>query len=192
MTTRSSGQSKSDRTRAAILASARQRFAQQGYHEASLRAIAADAGIDPAMIVRYFTNKDQLFAAAVDVDLRLPDLHDVPVRRRGAVLVAHFLDQWEGEDRNDVLPILIRSAVSYEVAASRARSILTGQLRRMIAATSGPDDATRRAGLVSSQLLGLAVTRYVIKLPGISEMNRDQVVHHVAPTIQRYLTASMD
>ena len=192
MTTRPGGQSKSDRTRAAILASARQRFAQQGYHEASLRAIAADADIDPAMIVRYFTNKEQLFAAAVDVDLRLPDLVDVPVRRRGAALVTHFLEQWEGEDRNELLPILIRSAVSYEVAASQARTILTGQLRRMIAATSGPGDATRRAGLVSSQLVGLAVTRYVIKLPGISEMDRDQVVRHVAPTIQRYLTTAAD
>src|SRR6266581_4742344 len=69
---------RSDTTKAAILAAARQHFAASGYERATIRAIAADAGIDPAMVMRYFGNKEKLFAAAAEFDLRLPDLAAVP------------------------------------------------------------------------------------------------------------------
>lgn len=191
MTTTNGGQRKSDRTRAAILTAARDRFAQQTYDQASLRAIAADAGIDPAMIVRYFTNKETLFAAAVDVDLRLPDLREVPITRRGEVLAAHFIEQWEGEQRNEALPIIVRSAVAHELAAVHVREVFASQVRRAIAQAMGPKGAKKRAGLVSSQLLGLAIARYLIKLPGIAELSAEDVVRNIGPTLQRYLTADL-
>jgi AcrR family transcriptional regulator len=191
VTTTNGGQRKSDRTRAAILTAARDRFAKQTYDQASLRAIAADAGIDPAMIVRYFTNKETLFAAAVDVDLRLPDLRNVPTTRRGEVLASHFIEQWEGEQRNEALPIIVRSAVAHELAAVHVREVFASQVRRAIAQAMGPKGAKKRAGLVSSQLLGLAIARYLIKLPGIAELSAEDVVRNIGPTLQRYLTADL-
>jgi AcrR family transcriptional regulator len=182
---------KSDRTRSAILASAREQFADQPYDKASLRAIAAQAGVDPAMILRYFTNKESLFAAAVDIDLHLPDLREVPVRRRGEVFAQHFIEVWEGPERNEALPILLRSAVAHEQAAQRLQEILSSQVRRVIADASGPADAGARAGLVSSQLLGLAMARYVLHLPGVAELTPDQVERRVGPTLQRYLTGDV-
>src|SRR5512146_1074743 len=89
---------RSDATRAAILAAARERFAADGYERATIRAIAKDAAIDPSMVMRYFGNKEGLFAAASEFDLRLPDVAVIPVRHVGATLVEHFLDRWEGDD----------------------------------------------------------------------------------------------
>src|SRR4051795_4810152 len=97
---------RSDATRAAILTAARERFAADGYERATIRAIAADANIDPSMVMRYFGNKDQLFAAAADFDLQIPDLSDVNRKQLGARLVAHFLDRWE---RDEALIVLLRS-----------------------------------------------------------------------------------
>jgi AcrR family transcriptional regulator len=182
---------KSDRTRSAILAAAREQFARYPYDKASLRAIAADAGIDPAMIMRYFTNKESLFAAAIDVDLHLPDLREVPVRRRGEVFAQHFLEQWEGEERNEALPILLRSAVAHELAAENLREIFARQVRQVVERASGPTDARARAGLVSSQLIGLAMARYVLRLPGVADVSSDEIVRRVGPTLQRYLTADV-
>src|SRR5689334_25384946 len=99
----------SEETRTAILTAARRRFAADGYQRATIRAIAADAGIDPSMVMRYYGSKDQLFAAAVDVDLRLPDPSGIPRRKLGATLVAHFLKRWE-DPADDALLMLLRSA----------------------------------------------------------------------------------
>src|SRR5215510_212651 len=86
---------RSDATRAAILTAARERFAADGYDRATIRAIAGDAAIDPALVMRYFGNKEQLFAAAADFDLRLPDLGALPLAGVGSALVGHFIDRWE-------------------------------------------------------------------------------------------------
>src|SRR5262245_60443350 len=89
---------RSDATRAGILAAARVRFAADGYDRATIRSIAADAGIDPAMVMRYYGTKDKLFAAAAEFDLRLPDPRRMPPEAIGASLVAHFLERWETDD----------------------------------------------------------------------------------------------
>ena len=86
---------KSDRTRAAILAAARELFAAQGYERTTVRDVAAKAEIDPAMVIRYFGSKDGLFARAAVFDLRLPDLGAIERAELGPVLVGHFLDVWE-------------------------------------------------------------------------------------------------
>src|SRR3989475_12594940 len=87
------GVRRSERTKAAILAAAREHFAAYGYERATIRAIAAAAGIDPAMVMRYFGNKERLFAAAAEFDLRLPDLTAGPRGTVGSVVVGHLLDR---------------------------------------------------------------------------------------------------
>ena len=183
--------SKSQRTKAAILGAAREQFAQQGYDRASIRSIAAQASIDPALVMRYFTSKEALFAAAVDVDLMLPDLSGVAVGELGARLTRHFLERWEGALSDDVLLILLRSAVTNEQVAERLRSVFVEQVVTVLAVLGPPDEAERRAGLVASQLLGLALTRYLLRLPGMAARSVDDVVADIAPNLQRYLTGDL-
>ncbi len=178
---------KSDLTRQAILGAARAHFADRGYDRSSIRAIAASASIDPALVIRYFTSKEQLFAAAVDIDLRLPDLSSVPRSRRGQVLTEHFMARWEGELNDDILTLLLRSAVTNEQAAERLREVfreqVVGTLREVVPA----DELSRRAALIASQMLGLALTRYLLRVPGLAERPAGDVADDIAPTIQRYL-----
>jgi AcrR family transcriptional regulator len=189
--TQGAGLSKSQRTKAAILGAAREQFARQGYDRASIRSIAAQASIDPAMVMRYFSSKEALFAAAVDVDLMLPDLSGVAVEDLGARLTRHFLDRWEGALSDDVLMILLRSAVTNEQVAERLRSVFVEQVVAALARLAPPGEAERRAALVASQLLGIALTRYLLRLPGIAARTTEDVVSDVAPNVQRYLTGQL-
>jgi len=170
-------------TKAVILAAARQRFAESGFERATIRAIAADANIDPSMVMRYFGSKDQLFAAAADFDLQIPDLSGVDPEHLGASLVTHFLDRWE---RDEALVVLLRSSTTNDEAAQRMRKIFGTQLRPVIARLD-PTDAPRRAGLIATQVLGLALCRYVLRLPPVVAMSHDEVVGWLGPTVQRYL-----
>lgn len=177
---------RSDATKAAILAAARERFASDGYERATIRAIAADATIDPAMVMRYFGNKEKLFVAAAEIDLRLPDPSALPRRTVGRVLVRHFVDRWEGDE---TLTALLRSAATNEAAAERARGIFGEQIVALAESVEPDHDlAVRRAGLVATQILGMALCRYVLRLPPVASMPKGEVIAWLAPTVQRYLT----
>jgi AcrR family transcriptional regulator len=177
---------RSDRTRAAILAAARERFAADGYEKATIRAIAAQAGIDPSMVMRYYGSKERLLAAAADFGLELPDVSHVPPTMRTDGLIRHLLDMCE---RNDTMIALLRLAASQETAAERARWIIADKIEPLIA-TIEPDPAlaARRAGLLATQMMGLALTRYVLKLPAMVAMTADEIVAWLSPAVQHYLT----
>src|SRR6476620_8554735 len=170
-------------TKAVILAAAKQRFAESGYERATIRAIAADANIDPSMVMRYFGNKDQLFASAADFDLQLPDFSSTKHDEMGGQLVTYFMDRWE---RDEALVVLLRSSTTNTEAAQRMQEIFAAQLLPAIAKINA-GDAPRRAGLIATQVLGLALCRYVLRLPPVVAMSRDDVVEWLGPTIQRYL-----
>lgn len=175
----------SERTKATILSAAREKFATLGYEAATIRAIAAEADIDPSMVMRYFGSKDQLFAAAAEFDLRLPDLSGVAAERVGEDLVGHFLDRWEGDE---TLVLLLRTSTTNSDAAQRMQQIFATQLAPTVARLA-PSEAGKRAALIATQILGLALCRYVLKLPPIALMPREDVVAWVGPTVQRYMTA---
>lgn len=176
----------STETKAVILAAARERFAADGYERATIRAIAADACIDPSMVMRYFGNKERLFAAAAEFDLELPDLAQVPRDQLGATVATHFLDRWE---RDEALLILLRVGVTNAAVAERMRTIFAAQLAPVIARmTEDPQGATVRAGLAASQVLGMALCRYVLAFPPLASMERQEVIDWIGPTLQRYLT----
>ncbi|WP_344211551.1 TetR/AcrR family transcriptional regulator [Kribbella sancticallisti] len=182
------GERRSDRTRAAILGAARERFAADGYERATIRAIAADAAIDPAMVMRYFGNKEKLFAAAAEFDLRLPDLSAVPREQVGAALTNHFLDRWEDDES---LKALLRASVTNEVAAERMRQLFAEQLGPVIGSLADPASTATRAGLVATQALGFALCRYVLALPPVAALTREEAVAWLGPTITRYLTGEL-
>ncbi|MFD7665268.1 TetR family transcriptional regulator [Streptomyces sp. NPDC059788] len=179
---------RSDATRAAILAAARDRFAADGYERATIRAIARDAGIDPSMVMRYYGNKAGLFAAASEIDLRLTDLTSVPRDQLGARLVRHFLDRWE---HDEALTGMVRVAVTNEAGAERLRGVFAEQILPVLAAVCPvpAQEVTARVALVGSQLVGMGMLRYVLCLPPAVDFTNEEIVNWLAPTVQRYLTA---
>jgi AcrR family transcriptional regulator len=177
---------RSDATKSAILAAAREHFAKSGYQAATIRAIAADAGIDPAMVIRYYGNKERLFAAAAKFDLRLPDLADIPASEVGCALVRHFLERWEGDE---TLMALLRAASTNEAAAAQLQAIFATQVGPALARLRAESRAAAaaRSGLIATQILGLALCRYILKLPPVVQLEREELVKRVGATIQAYL-----
>jgi AcrR family transcriptional regulator len=180
--------SKSDRTRAAILAAAQQLFAGHGYERTTMREIATMAEIDPALVIRYFGSKDELFARAAVFNLKLPDLSKADRSKVGEMLVRHFLSLWEGENANGGLTILYRSAASNKFAADKLREIFAIQVLPAVAKIGGQKGASERAGLIASQLLGLAFCRYIVKFPPVVGLSQEQIVQEIGRTVQRYAT----
>ncbi|WP_287176578.1 TetR/AcrR family transcriptional regulator, partial [Mesorhizobium sp.] len=129
---------KSDRTRAKILEAAKLLFAEHGYEGASIRNVAAHASIDPAMVIRYFRSKDELFARAAVVDLQLPALRVIDRNAIGETLIRRFLEVWEGPASGPGMAILLRSATSNEFAAEKLRDVFGNQVRPVIAAVADP------------------------------------------------------
>jgi AcrR family transcriptional regulator len=174
-------------TRTSILAAARKLLIERGYEAMTIRAVASLVGVDPSMVMRYYGSKAGLFSAAVDVDLRLDKVRQPPPDRMGELLVRHFLARWEGDLSDDVLILLLRSASTNPMAAERMREVFETQIAAFVARATGADDAAYRAGLVSTQLLGLALTRYVLEFPPMVSAGVDALVRDIGPTIQHYL-----
>jgi AcrR family transcriptional regulator len=176
------------RTREAILKAARQQFAAQGYERTTIRSVAAAASIDPSMVMRYFGSKEGLFAAASDIDAQVPDLRDAERERYGEVIVRHFLERWEDDSAGDALIFLLRAAGTNDGAAERMKRTFSEQIGGPIAAALDDAAAGWRVGMVGSHLLGIAISRYVLRLEPIASMELDELVESLAPAIQRYLT----
>jgi AcrR family transcriptional regulator len=185
--TKSNQARRSDATRTAILDAARERFAADGYERATIRAIARDARIDPSMVMRYYGSKEGLFAAAVALDLRLPDLTGVPRDEVGRALVSHFLGVWE---ENEELTAVLRVGATNQAGAERMQGIFRDQLLPVARQVCpDPEQVPARAALCAAQLLGLALTRYVLRLSAARELTREELLAWLGPTVQRYLTA---
>jgi AcrR family transcriptional regulator len=181
-------------TREAILGAARLEFAELGYDRATIRGIGARAEVDPSLVLHYFSAKEQLFSAA----LQVPDTGEV-VRRAirhdvdglGAAVVATFLSAWEPEDSRAPLVAMVRSAMTNEVAMGLVREYLGRRIFGPITQALEAPDADLRATLVGSQLIGLAMVRYVARIEPLASADRDTLVAALGPTVQRYLTGDI-
>ncbi len=181
-------------TRASILAAAAGCFAAGGYDATSMRHVAATAGVDPALVRRFFGSKDQLFtevAAALIVPGRaLAAVADGAPEAAGERLVRYFLSLLGDVSQPGPLLGLIRSAVTSEHAAGLLRSLLAEQVLGELAASLGPGTTDMGAALAASQLVGLAVARYAVRLDALAAADTDDLVRWVGPVIQSYLTGS--
>lgn len=179
--------------REAILAAARRRFTEEGYERTTIRMVAADAGIDPSMVMRYYGSKDGLFSAAIDVDLRLPDLTGVPRGELGRMIARHFVSLWENQQGRETLLILLRSAASsHAAAAERVRAVFTEQVVPLVrTATGDAADAEVRAGLLSTYLLGTVLCRYILRLPPVVAMDAEALAASIAPLLQCIVTGPL-
>lgn len=164
-------------------------FGEVGYQRTTVRAVAARASINPALVIRYFGSKEGLFAAAARFDLKLPDLTVVPKRKRGEFLAKHLLQRWEGPDAGDELPALLAVAITHPDGRRRLMKIMKDQLVPAISDIVGPHAVSTCAALIATQAIGLAFTRYALKLPLAVQLSHEDIVTSIGATFQRYLAA---
>jgi AcrR family transcriptional regulator len=181
------GGPRSEGTRRAILDAARATFAGRGYEQTTIRAVAAQAGVDASMVMRYFGSKAGLFTAAVTMDLDIPDLRSVPVGDRGDLLVRLFVTRWGHTVHGDEMIAMLRAGVTSEIVAEQFQSVLSQLVTEPIAALGDPR-AAERGTLIAAQLLGLGLCRYILRFEPLASMSDDEVVAAVGPSVQRYLT----
>jgi AcrR family transcriptional regulator len=176
-------------TRNAILSAARKLLTERGYEGTTIRAVASVVGVDPSMVMRYYGSKAGLFGAAVDLDLHLDKVPQPQVDRLGETIIRHFLSRWEGDLSDEVITLLLRSASTNPMAAQHVRSVFETQIATFVMRMTGHEatEATHRAGLASTQLLGLALTRYVLELPPVVSMDTETLVQNLSPVLQYYL-----
>lgn len=171
-------------TRSRILAEARSQFGDRGFERTTIRSIASAAGVDPALVMHYFGTKAQLFAAASRLAITFPDLAGVAPDRVVDLVLPLFVDVW-GPD-GPFLPLL-RSAATNGVAADALLGVFVDQVSPALAAVV-PDRPAERAALVGSQMLGLAVGRYVLGLPPLVAMDDATLAEWLRPVVAHYLS----
>jgi AcrR family transcriptional regulator len=172
------------RTRAEILAAARRRFGAEGYERTTLRGVAADVGVDAALVIRYFGSKQNLFAAAADFSIELPDLSGLDPDDVANILLERFFAVWE-EDETFVA--LLRAAMTSQLAAETLRQVFAQQIAPKLV-TATPDHPVQRAGLTGAFVIGLAITRYVLVNPPVANLSREELCRWAAPVIRQLLT----
>jgi AcrR family transcriptional regulator len=178
-------------TRGALLDAARVVFTERGFDGATVRAIAQRAGVDPAMVNHWFGSKDRLFVAAmeipVDPDEIIPRLLAGDPDHLAERILRTFLSVWDANG-GGALAALMRSVASHEQAARMMREFVGRVIFGRVVSTVAPDRPELRAALCGSQIAGLGLVRYVIRLEPLASADHDTVVAAIAPNLQRYLT----
>jgi AcrR family transcriptional regulator len=179
-------------TRAEILAAAKEVFAAAGYDRATIRAIAARAAVDPALIHHYFGTKDKLFSESISLPFSPADavsqvLDDHP-DNAGGELVRVFFTIWEQEDARASLLGMLRTAIGGDDRAVVAfRQFILEAVKQRIAPRIGEADAEMRVLAMASQLVGIAIVRYVVKVEPLASASVEEIVALVGPRLQSYL-----
>lgn len=183
-------------TRRDILAAARELFSENGYNGVTMRVIAQKANVDAALIHHFFISKEGVFAAAVEDSFRLTELLDEVLRGSkdnvGERLVAGFLELWAVDETREPMLAIIRSAFSYEDAARLLRDVLGDQVIARLSQASDQKDARLRATLVGSQLIGIAILRYITKIEPLASADPKALAKFLGVTVNRYLYRDLD
>ncbi|HVV08722.1 TetR/AcrR family transcriptional regulator [Amycolatopsis sp.] len=182
-------------TRNALLDAAREVFSESGYEGATVRAIAARAGVDAAMVNHWFGGKEALFARAVlslpfDPQTLVGTLVEGDVDTLGERVMRRFLTVWDAT-AGGAFPALIRSLASHDKAAITLRDYLIENILNRIIARLESDHPQLRAGLAASQLIGIGMVRYVAEFEPLASADVETVVATAGPTMQRYLTGDL-
>ena len=187
-------------SKVAILEAARVRFAEHGYHGATIRAIAATAGVDPALVHHFYGSKEQLFAAAMELPIIPSEAITAALASRepgsslGTHMVRSALALWESAGMRGSFQAMLRSALTSEQAAATLRDFMAEAILRPLASvaeSSNPDRTSFRASLVATQMLGLAASRYVLRFGPVADARPDELAAAIGPVIDRYLTGDI-
>ncbi|WP_163723611.1 TetR/AcrR family transcriptional regulator [Mycolicibacterium psychrotolerans] len=182
-------------TRDRILAAARDLFARNGIDSTSIRAIAAAAEVDPALVHHYFGTKTQLFAAAIHIPIDpmtvIGPLREVPVDQIGHVLPSLLLPLWDSELGKGFIATLRSMLAGSDVSMVRSflQDVITAEVGARV--DDPPGSGPIRVQFVASQLVGVVMARYILELEPFRSLPVDQVVETIAPNLQRYLTGDL-
>ena len=183
------------RTREQIAAAARRQFAELGYERTTIRSIAKEAGVDPALVHHFFGSKQRLFLSVTELPLQPEEvLPRVLAGRRseaGLRLARFSVELWENPEARERLAGILRAAVSEPEAAQMARELATERFVGAISESLDVDDAPLRASLISSQGIGIAMARYILRVEPLASMAPEALVEALAPTFQNYLTGPL-
>lgn len=196
MTARRSGRRPGDSgTRDAILAAARKLFAERGFDRTSMRAVALEAGVDPALVSHFHGSKQRLLVAATDLPFDphavLPHLLAGDPEGAGERLARFIVTLLETEEARGRVIGMVRAAASEDDAARLVRERVTRGLLLPLAERLGADMPELRAALVGSQVVGMVMARYVVRIEPLASQDADTVVRAVAPVFQHYLSDSL-
>lgn len=176
---------------ARILTAARSEFAEHGWAGTTIRAIARAADVDPALVYHYFGNKEAMLDAATDPPQRwlesVAKTWATPHHELGAALVRLMLGAWADDEIGPVLRAVLLTAAHEESTRDKLRRVVESSLMGVSQIGDGEHDRLVRSGLISSQLMGLAMMRYVWRIEPVASMTDDEVVAAIAPNLQRYI-----
>jgi AcrR family transcriptional regulator len=182
-------------TRERILASARELFARNGFDKTSIRAVAAGAGVDPALVHHYYGTKTQLFAAAIHIPIDplqvLGPLRETPVEELGYKLPSILLALWDSEAGSAFIAMLRSLLAGEEVTLIRTflQEVITVEVGSRV--DNPPGSGPIRVQFVASQLVGVVMARYILELDPFKSLPIDQIAATIAPNLQRYLTGDL-
>lgn len=187
------------KTSEAILEAARAQFAEHGYRGATIRAIAARAQVDPALVHHFYGTKEALFAAAMRFPIvpseALAAAFESGTGETGERLVRTALGLWETDGIRETFLGLLKSAVTSEDAAVMLREFVAesilGTLVRVVEVSGTGAEVEYRAAMVATQMLGLAMTRLVLGLPAVAQASVEDLSATIGPSIERYLTGDI-
>ncbi len=182
-------------TRAEVLTAARTSFAERGFRGTTIRAVAASAGVDPALVHHYFGTKDDLFVAALEIPVDPREVLAPVVAAgpdgAGERLLRTFLGVWDDPEVQPGLLALARSLVADDAGGLVREGFIPVVVGPVLAALV-VDRPEVRIPLVASQMIGLVVARYVIAMPQLAQMPAEDVVARIGPVLQHYLTGDLD
>ncbi len=174
-----------------ILETARVLFRQHGYGGTTVRAVAAEAGVDPAMVFYFFGTKQGLFGAAIEMSATLPTAIEAiftgGLDGIGERVVRTLLENMDRSDRTP-LAMLTRSAPTHDQSETLLREFIDREITGRLTAMLDTPDAALRAGMVNVQLLGLTVARYIVRIEPIASASADELVARFGPVVQHCLT----
>jgi AcrR family transcriptional regulator len=183
-------------TREEILSAARESFARHGFDGTSMRAVAGAARVDPALVRRFFGTKEDLLVAAMTAAMSPGDRLEATLgdghEDLGGRLVDYFLTVWDEDPNQSVMLGMLRSACTNEGAAELLRRFIVGEVLARFAQVLDEREAPRRAALVASQLVGLAIVRYVVRVEPLASASAEELRTVVGPTLQHYLSGAFD
>lgn len=179
-------------TRGQILDAARESFASRGFTSTSIRAVAREAGVDAALVHHYFAGKDELFieSMALPFDPRLVAATVLagPPEEVGRRIITTFLGVWESDGGQQRMKAVLRSAISTDEMARLLRDGITTMILVPVSASLDVPDARLRVSLVASQLIGMAMVRYLFELEPLASASPAEVADRIGPVLQSYLT----
>ena len=187
-------------TKSEIVEAAKRVFAAKGYEGASLRAVAREAEVDPALVHHYFDGKAALFVAAMALpfDPRSVPMHHLPnasTSSPGAMVITAFLSMWDqAEGTGSSFAACVAGMAASTSVADAMREFVAERVweRSPVVEGESEDQTRRRRALVASQLMGLAFIRYILRVPPISTTTPAEIAGWAGPTLDRYMAGPID